>query len=369
MMAPGEKVSSLAERLRARVERDGPISFRDWMQSALYDEREGYYCRPDWVRWGRFGDYRTAPESSPLFGATFARYFAKLFAELSSPPAWTIFEAGAGGGEFARGVLTALQSGYPQAFAATSYVIDEVSTDARAQSAECLSEFGDRLTFRSLAEVAAPAGAGIVFSNELIDAFPVHLVTMRGGKLRELCVGLVDNNFAWVDCDLDQRVADYCQRAELSLAEAQIAEINLGAEDFILRAATLLERGFVITIDYGAERNELLSAPHRREGTLRAFHQHQIVDNLLARPGQQDLTSTIDWTQMREAGERAGLRTVRHEQLDRFLLQEGLLETLEALAGVMTNETEVLRLRTSARELIMPHGMAASFQILVQEKP
>jgi SAM-dependent MidA family methyltransferase len=360
---------SLGERLRARIERDGPISFRDWMQLALYDEREGYYCRSDRLRWGRLGDYRTAPESSPLFAATFARYFAKLYSELDSPSSWTIFEAGAGAGEFARGALTALQSGDPQAFAATSYVIDEASADARAQSAQRLSDFSDRVAFRSLAEAAKPASAAVVFSNELIDAFPVHRVTLRGGKLRELGVGLDDrDNFVWIECDLDKLVAEYCERAGLHLAEGQIFEINLGAEDFISRAASLLERGFVMTIDYGAERNELLNAPHRRQGTLRAFHQHQIVKDVLARPGEQDLTTSVDWTQVREAGERAALQTVRHERLDQFLLQEGLLDVLEALAGELTNEAEVVRLRTSAREMIMPHGLATSFQILVQEK-
>jgi SAM-dependent MidA family methyltransferase len=362
--------TGLSERLRARIKRDGPISFCDWMQAALYDERDGYYCRSERPRWGREGDYRTAPESSPLFAATFAGYFAKLFSEPGSPPAWTIFEVGAGAGEFAYGILNSFRANYPEVFAATSYVIDEVSADARAQSAERVSEFGNRVTFQSLAEVAEPAGAGIVFSNELIDAFPVHRITLRGEKLRELCVGLnVRNDFVWIEGDLDVRVAEYCERARLHLAEGQIAEINLGAEDFISRAASLLEGGFVITIDYGAERSELLSAPNRRQGTLRAFHRHQVVDDVLARPGEQDLTTTIDWTQIREAGERAGLQTVRHERLDQFLLQEGLLEVLETLAGEMTNDADVLRLRTSAREMIMPNGMAASFQILVQERP
>src|SRR6266849_2319234 len=103
---------SIAERLRAGIERDGPLSFYDWMQAALYDEREGYYCRRDRIRQGRAGDYRTAPETSPFFAATFARYFAKLFAELGSPSQFTIVEAGAGSGEFARGVLTALQTNH-----------------------------------------------------------------------------------------------------------------------------------------------------------------------------------------------------------------------------------------------------------------
>src|SRR4030081_2050774 len=107
MPIPGDDYfenKSLASRLRARIEREGPITFRDWMQAALSDQGDGYYCRPDRIRQGRAGDYRTAPESSPLFAATFAWYFSKLFAELffelGSPPIWTIFVAGAGEGEF-----------------------------------------------------------------------------------------------------------------------------------------------------------------------------------------------------------------------------------------------------------------------------
>src|ERR1700686_4593311 len=92
----GIKDRSLTARLEARIKRAGPISFRDWMQAALYDESEGYYCRSSRIRQGRAGDYRTAPESSPLFAATFARYFSSLFSELGSPSPGTICEAGGG---------------------------------------------------------------------------------------------------------------------------------------------------------------------------------------------------------------------------------------------------------------------------------
>jgi SAM-dependent MidA family methyltransferase len=362
----------LGERLRACIERDGPISFRDWMQLALYDERDGYYCRSDRPRWGRAGDYRTAPESSPLFAATLAWYFSKLFAELffemGSPPSWTIFEAGAGGGEFAYGVLKSLRANYPEVFAATSYVIDEVSADARAQSAERLSEFHDRVAFHSLAEAANPAVVGVVFSNELIDAFPIHRVIMRNGKLRELCVGLDQDDFVWVEGDPERRVAEYCRGVELRLSEGQIAEINLEAEEFISRAAGLFTHGYLVTVDYGAERSELLNSPDRFKGTLRAFHRHHLITNVLARPGEQDLTTTVDWTQIKEAGRRAGLRAVRLERLDQFLLVEGLPERLFEMVAETKDQVEALRLSTSAREMIMPHGMASSFQILVQEK-
>jgi SAM-dependent MidA family methyltransferase len=368
MLAANNELNlSLVERLTARIRREGPISFRDWMQTALYDERDGYYCRPGRVRQGRTGDYRTAPETSPLFAATFARYFSKLFIELGSPSSLTIFEAGAGSGAFAHGVLTALQSRYPNVFSATRYLVDEISADARAQAESRLSEFADRVTFQQFCEVENAPDAGILFSNELIDALPVHRVTMRKGKLRELCVDLQQSNFAWVDCDLDPSVANYCQRTRLRLDEGQIAEINLAAEDFVSRAALLMKRGFVITVDYGAERNELLAAPHRRKGTLRAFHRHQLVGDVLSHPGEQDLTTTVDWTQIKEAGERAELKTLRHERLDQFLLNEGLLDELEKLTGNLSN-ADALRLRTSARDMIMPAGLAASFQVLVQKK-
>ncbi len=369
MVIPSDDASTgLGERLRARLKRDGPISFRDWMQAALYDAREGYYCRSDRARWGRGGDYRTAPERSPLFAKTFANYFMKSYFDLGAPKSWSIVEVGAGAGDFARGVLLSLQSNYPNIFAATHYVIDEASSDALAQARVKLAEFADRIEFRKLAEIDEPFPEAIIFSNEFIDAFPVHRVIGRDGKPRELHVGLSDaNEFVWVEAALDERVAEYCTRVQLELAEGQITEVNLAAEDFVSRAADLLDRGFLITVDYGAERDELLTAPHRFNGTLRSFRQHLMIDNVLANPGQQDLTTTIDWTQIMAAGERNGLEILRFQRLDQFL-SEGLSDFFSEMVTTNHDPVEALRFSTSAREMIMPDGMAASFQVLVQRK-
>jgi len=181
-------------------------------------------------------------------------------------------------------------------------------------------------------------------------------------------VGISPNRFIWVECAPDQRLEDHCRRAEIHLKEGQITEVNFAAEDFVAHAASILERGFVITADYGAERAELLNAPHRFQGTLRGFHRHRLVEDVLSNPGEQDLTTTVDWTQILEAGAVAGLQALRFERLDQFLLAAGLLEELETRAGQLT-DAQALRLRTSAREMIMPHGLAASFQVLVQQKP
>jgi len=359
----------LGARLRARIQRDGPISFHDWMQAALYDARDGYYCRPELIRQGRAGDYRTAPETSPLFAATFAQHFVKSYFDLGKPRELIIVEAGAGSGQFASGVLTALHSSAPEVFAATRYLIDEVSPAVRAKARANLSEFGDQVEFCRLDQMGAPFESAIIFSNELIDAFPVYRVIGRSQTLKQLGVGLTESgDFVWVECALNNEITEACARMQLNLAEGQIYELNLAAEDFVARAAGLLNRGLLITVDYGASRDELLGAPNRFAGTLRGFRQHQFADDALANPGGQDLTTTVDWTAMQEAGTRCGFENPGLERLDKFLLNEGVLEALSSLADQMTHPADVINLQTGAREMIRPDGLAASFQVLIQRK-
>ena len=361
---------TLAERLRERILGGGALSFRDWMEAALYDPEGGYYCRPDLTRWGRAGDYRTSPESSPLFAATFARYFAALHARLGSPPAWTICEAGAGPGLFARGVLETLERDHPDIFRATHYLLDELGPASRALAAQNLSHFGGRVGFTRLADGGAPLGEGIVFANELVDALPVHRVVVRGGRLRESCVGLDGSGgFVWAEREpTTARLAEHFARLGVSLAEGQAAEVNLEAEGWLGRVAERLTRGFVVTVDYGAEAEELYDPLVRPAGTLRAFRGHRLSADLLADPGAQDLTSTVNWTQLRRAGGAAGLRTVLCERQDAFLLRAGFLEQLEAACARAADEAERASLRLSAREMILPGGLSGSFQVLVQEK-
>src|SRR5947208_4646379 len=121
---------------------------------------------------------------------------------------------------------------FPKIFAATRYVIDELSDDAREQAGAKLSEFKDCVEFRSLAEIGEPFSQAIIFSNELLDAFSVHRVIGRGGALRELRVSVNEaGEFVWLESDLEPRVAEYCRRIELQLSEGQIHEVNLEAED------------------------------------------------------------------------------------------------------------------------------------------
>jgi SAM-dependent MidA family methyltransferase len=363
--------SALAARLRERIVREGAITFRDWMEAALYDEHDGYYHRRDLARWGRAGDYRTSPERSVLFASTLARYFAALYETLGRPRTLYIVEAGGGAGQFARGLLQTLRRDAPQIFRSLRYIFDEASPEARARAKPLLAPFEGSVEFRRLIEMEAPLEAAIVFSNELFDAFPVHRVRARDGALFELYVDVDDDGggFVWAEREPSTpRLAEHFARAGVTLAEGQLAEVNLDAGEWFERLAPLVGEGFVVTFDYGDEAANLYCDPRRREGTLRAFSGHMLSEDVLENPGGQDLTTTIDWTQLRAAGERAGLQTVLLERQDKFLLGAGLLEQLELESALASDEAEVARLRLDAREMILPGGMAEHFQVLVQKK-
>ncbi len=341
------------------------------MQSALYDPEFGYYRRADRVRWGRKGDYRTSPERSSLFGITFAAYFVKLHQELGQPPAWTILEIGAGDGSFASSVLSALETSAPEVFQATRYVIVEASRHAEMLARKQLAPFADRVSFSSFADVKIDVG--VVFSNELLDAVPVHRVAMSGGVLSEFYVDVsTAGEFEWKLGPLSTvRLNEYFADLGVVLGEGQIAEANLEIEDWLRELTGRIQRGFVITVDYGAETSELYPSTRdhpRYLGTLRSFQRHQVIDDLLAAPGEQDLTATINWSLVKSFGQKYGLEVVEFERQDRFLLAAGLLDQLERETRRTDSEADKLSLNTAALEMILPTGMAASFQVLVQKR-
>jgi SAM-dependent MidA family methyltransferase len=363
--------STLATRLREKITREGPITFHDWMKHALYDPSDGYYYQADRTKWGREGDYRTSPERSSLFAATFARYFAKLYEQLGKPPAWTVIEVGAGDGRFAEGVMKTLETNWPEIFVATTYVVDEISSRSSALARERLNRFGARVHFGRIEEWQV--NPGIVFSNELLDAFPVHRVMLHRGEYAEFHVTLDHNGkFQWLlgapSTLVLSQLREYFETPGVQPGEGRVVEVNLEIAEWLRRVTARLREGFVVTVDYGASADELYSSAAMREGTLRGFHRHRFVDDLLADPGGHDLTTSVNWSFVKAVGAKLGLEVLEFERQDRFLLANGFLEQLELESSLAENEAERLRLSSTAREMILPDGMAARFQVLVQGK-
>lgn len=338
------------------------------MEAALYDPADGYYCKQGSSPWGREGDYRTSPERTSLFAATFARYFADLYQRLDRPEELTIVEAGAGAGHFAEGVLSTSERQFPEVFAAIRYVVDDLGAVSRPITVERLARYEGKVEFASL-EQGNVSNAGIVFSNELFDAFPVHRVIFEEGELRELYVTLDEQGeFGWHSGPLSTpALAEYFDFVGVFFAEeGRVAEINLAAGDWLARVASLFNRGYIVSVDYGDEAKHLFGRTERRQGTLRAFRRHQFAE-VLKNPGQHDITTTVDWTYLRRRGEQCGLQAVSFDRLDQFLLKSGLLDQLELMTEQASSEAERASLRSGAREMILPTGMAGSFQVLVQQ--
>ena len=193
---------------------------------------------------------------------------------------------------------------------------------------------------------------------------------MQDGQLREFYVTAgPDGGFHWtVDAPSTPRLADYFAQGRIQLAEGRVAEVNLEIEEWLRKVSSKLHAGYLITVDYGGNAEELYCSAAREQGTLRGFHQHRLVEDVLARPGEQDLTTTVDWTFVKRIGESLGFELVEFDRQDKFLLAAGLLNQLEIETQRSESEAAKLRLSTAAREMILPDGMAAHFQVLVQKK-
>jgi SAM-dependent MidA family methyltransferase len=164
------------------------------------------------------------------------------------------------------------------------------------------------------------------------------------------------------------RLAEFVIANSIELAQGQTIEINLAIDDWFSAVAAKLDRGFVVTVDYGADADELYDEMLRPDGTLRGFSRHGFVDDLLAEPGEYDLTTSVNWTQVKAVGEKLGLKMIEFASQDRFLLNAGLIEQLQYQLSHAASEAEKVSLTTGAREMILPGGMASSFQVLVQKR-
>ena len=359
---------SLTDYLINRIRREGPITFHDWMQEALFNKSAGYYMRADARIWGRRGDYRTSPETSELFSATFARYVAGLFEELGKPASFHFVECGAGDGSFAEGMLTALRDCFPSVYEAMTYYIDEINVDRRRILTERLLQFNTKLEFGSLSSLPR-LNNGIIFSNELLDTFPVHRITKQNGQLLEFYVGINDyHEFEWTAGLLSsERLREIYIENGIEIDNDQIIELCPQIDDWLTVVAEKLLHGYIVTVDYGFEAVDLYDTTRRPTGTLRAYARHNFAE-VLEQPGEHDVTAHVNWTRIRTVGLRLGLETVAFKRQDQFLLDAGILSEFVRKTGSGVSEADAARLSVGAREMFFPDGMGSTFQVLVQKK-
>jgi SAM-dependent MidA family methyltransferase len=358
----------LVAEIRARLEREGRITFRDFMEMALYHPLHGYYRSPR-EKMGRAGDYLTSPEVHPLFGHMVGRQVAEMWEVMGSPARFDLLEMGAGNGLLARDVLFWARRLQPSFFDALAYRIVETSAALAERQRYTLDALGlpeGKATWEP-GEVASGSVSGCVLSNELVDSFPVHRVAVEEGELREVYVVWREGRF---DDELGPpstpELGAYFQRLGLLPGEGCHAEVNLAALDWMRRVAAALARGFVLTFDYGHEAAELY-APWRRDGTLLCFYRHNPSSDPYARTGRQDMTAHVDFTSLVEEGRRHGLEPLGITTQARFLAALGLGEALARPPGAEMPLEEYYARRRAVTELLDTAGLGR-IRALVQAK-
>ena len=357
----------LVRELRGRIERDGPMTFRDFMDAALYHPKHGYYrTRPEAT--SRGGDYVTSPEVHPVFGSLLARQIYEIWNVMSCPARFDIIEQGGGRGLLARDILRWAAGHEPGFAAALRYTLVEPSPLLRDEQR------------RTLAEIDAPEGAiiwcddlpgameGCVLSNELIDAFPVHRVVRQGDDLREVYVAHDGARFVDHLGPLsDPALARYFDGLGLLPGDGCYAETNLEAPRWIARVASSLRRGYVLTFDYGYEAAQLYT-PWRRDGTLLCFYRQSASSDPYQRIGRQDMTASVDFTTLRRAGEAAGLRTVAMTDQSDFLVRMGIGDGVAAVAREGSAQLEEYFARRNVVLDLIDPGKLGRIKVLLQSK-
>jgi SAM-dependent MidA family methyltransferase len=361
-------LNALSRQIQEEIRLRGPISFARFMELALYAPGLGYYERRRAI--GRDGDFFTSVSVGPLFGQLLAFQFAQWM-DADGPSGDVQFiEAGPHDGVLAADILAWTRQHRPDLFARMEYVLLEASPARRAWQEETLRSWLPKVKWspdvQSLGE--GPV-SGIIFSNEFLDALPVHRLAWSAARQQwqEGCVVVEGGAFAWEWRPPAAELREHVPQMPVELAgvlpDGFAVEICPAAVAWWRAAASSLIRGKLVTMDYGLRAGEQFQ-PQRAQGTLRAFHLHHPSADLLSQPGQQDLTAHVNFSALMEAGVAAGLRTDCLERQSEFLTGILARTRLAAQSFEPWDEKRTRQFQT----LTHPEHLGHKFQVLIQSR-
>lgn len=353
------------------------ITFTEYMNLVLYHPEHGYY-NSDRPNIGKGGDFITSPHWGNDFAEVLAEQFVEMWEILDRPQNFAIVEMGAGTGNFAANLLQYLQRQYPDLFDILTYIIVEISPVLQTEQQQNLADF-KAVKWCNWEEIANNSIVGCFFSNELVDAFPVHQFILEQGQIREIYVAGKNNRdgneFIEVIGEVSTpRITEYFNFLGIDLSasvyeDGYRSEVNLAALDWMKTVAEKLQRGYLLTIDYGHPAHRYYN-PRRSEGTLQCYYRHHYHGNPYINVGRQDLTAHADFTALEKQGELCGLDVIRFTQQAWFLMALGVGDRLASLSA---NDEEVLDVATflhrreALHQLLDPMGLGG-FGVLVQCK-
>lgn len=354
------------------------ITFAEFMDLTLYHPQQGYYTAKESVL-GPQGDFMTSAHLGHDFGELLAEQLVEMWGRLDAPTPFTVVEMGAGQGLMAADLLAYLEHHHPACLGALDYKIAEKSETLRAAQQDRLRPWAGRVAWVNLDDLADDSITGCFFSNELVDALPVHQVVLTGQGLQEIYVTLAPNGEAGFDEQVGPlstpQLADYFALVDIEFAAPQYAigyrtEVHLAALDWIKTVAAKLRRGYVLTIDYGYPASRYYSRG-RSQGTLQCYYQHAHHNDPYSYVGHQDITAHVNFTALECQGEQAGLDRVGTTQQAMFLMALGLGDRLSALGQIQATDAATVQMAIQRRDrlhrLISPMDLG-NFIVLVQSK-
>lgn len=353
---------TLLEIIKEEILESGPISFRRFVELSLFHPEHGYYSSGK-AKIGKKGDFYTAPSVHRSFGETVSRFLAEASLLLEGE-SFTVVEFGASGGQLALDILESLNRNHPELYSKTDYVMSEASPAAVSAAKERLKGHRGRVRWiDDLQEIGKGGFRGVVIANEFLDSLPFHRLKSDGGEIREVFLCLRDGKIEEVLRDSEaEEIYDFSKRYLEGCSPGDEAEACLLAGKWLAEVGRVLQKGFVLCIDYGSLAPELYS-PGRRKGTFRCFYRHELSSDPYARVGEQDITADVNFSELIRVGDALGLTTVEYTTQGQFLVDWGILEIFKTY-DKPRNQGD----RLAAKTLFMPEFMGRKFKVLLQSK-
>jgi SAM-dependent MidA family methyltransferase len=376
------------------------LPFRDFVELTLYHPEFGYYARPR-SPIGREGDFITSPLLSPLFSDVLGNLINEFMSRAGDSVSQVV-DIGCGDGGLIRLLARGLgiggwgvgeseisdtgdqRSGEPVVFSSGSG--QSLGISPKPHAPHPTPQFigfdrnlnrampDPRVTYvSSLAEIP-PADARLIISNELFDALPFARLVQRDEHLHELWITERDDALDWSEHEADSRYEDYFAERGIVLEPGQFADVSLDWSATYAEICDFVSRGLIVTFDYGFPQSKLFRGRMRRFGTAAAYSGHRVSRDLLANPGEQDLTAHINFDDLIRTGESHGLNTLFFDMQAKFLLAQGaadhplLAPIAEAAIGSAKEGIALVDAREDAKRLILPDGIGAEIRVLVQER-
>ncbi len=371
--------SMLLQRIIGEIRESGPISFARFMELALYDEHEGYYMTvgsptsaeaQDDSRIGWAGDFYTSSDVHPLFARCLIKQICEIDELLGRPSPFTVVEMGPGKGLLARDLLRACGDEDSNLFSRLRYLLIERSPVMKQIQERNLSTYVEKgwsiAWHPSLQDLNEESVHGVVLSNELVDAFPVHRVKkVKEDQLNEVFVHYQDGQFCeYLDKPSTPEISDYLNAYGAGglqqWPDGYCTEVHLESVRWMKDVAHVLQRGFVLTVDYGHTASDYYDSS-RSDGTLLCYHKHTASSNPYVRVGEQDITAHVNFSALAIQGAQVGLTVTGFTNLMNFLLGLGV----DAMLADVDPESEEMQL---AIQFLRPQSMGQTFKFLVQHK-